>query len=381
MCIISDTYYVIITLINKSMKKTKLYEKHVQAGAKMVDFAGWDMPLHYGSQINEHKVVRSDAGIFDVSHMRFLTIQGVDAEGFMRRLICGDVASISENQGLYSCMLNENGGIIDDLIAYKIDNDNYHMVVNAGTAAKDLAWMHQQAGGMQVEIIENEDRSILALQGPKARDKFASAFPEHQAASALNKFHFTIIKDMFIARTGYTGEDGYEIVIPNEQAEDVWDRIIGAGFTPAGLGSRDTLRLEAGLSLYGNDLDEDHSPLASALSWTVNWNKDDDQPRDFIGKEALLKEKEAGIKHRLVGLYITTPGVLRAGSKAQTPEGEGVLTSGGFSPTLNHSIALARIPFAHKGGECQVNMRDKLIDARIIRPPFVKDGKASDKIV
>lgn len=363
------------------MKQTKLYNKHLQAGAKLVDFAGWDMPLHYGSQINEHKNVRSDAGIFDVSHMRFLSIIGSDAEAFLRSLICGDVKALDEMLGLYSCMLKDSGGIIDDLIAYKIGPNDYRMVVNAGTAAKDLEWMRKQAEAHQVDIEEHMDRSILALQGPQARAKFATAFPNYQVADELKRLHFTIIDDIFIARTGYTGEDGYEIVVPNDVAEEVWDKLLAVGFAPAGLGSRDTLRLEAGLSLYGNDLDEEHSPLASALSWTVNWNKDDDEERDFIGKQTLLKEKEEGIKHRLVGVYITTPGVLRSGAKVQMEEGEGVLTSGGFSPTLNHSIALARIPFAYKGDECQVEMRHKLVDARIVRPPFVKNGKASDKIV
>ena len=366
------------------MKRTKLNEKHKAAGAKLVDFAGWDMPLHYGSQINEHKNVRQDAGVFDVSHMRYLSISGKDATAFLRKLICGDVGTLSDNQGLYSCMLNENGGIIDDLIAYKIKDGDYRMVINAGTAAKDLAWMREQAAGMELELMENDASSILALQGPNARAKFLKIFPELKAADELQKFHFSVIEGWFIARTGYTGEDGYEVVVPNEMAEEIWDKLLAGGFAPAGLGSRDTLRLEAGLSLYGNDLDEENSPLASALGWTVNWGKnngDDAKERDFNGKQAMLKEKEAGVKHRIVGVYITTPGVLRAGAKVSTPEGDGKLTSGGFSPTLNHSIGLARIPFAHKGGECQVEMRDKMVDAKIIRPPFVKEGKPSEKLV
>ncbi len=367
------------------MKKTTLYDKHIQAGAKMVDFAGWDMPLHYGSQISEHKSVRSDAGIFDVSHMRFLTIGGEGATAFLRLLICGDVETLAEGQGLYSCMLNERGGIIDDLIVYKMDVGNYRMVVNAGTASKDIKWMREQLNALglsdKVTLNEHTDKNILALQGPNARDKFAKAFPEYSAANELSRFHFANYGDVFIARTGYTGEDGYEAVVADSVVNDFWDKLMAAGFAPAGLGSRDTLRLEAGLSLYGNDLDDEHSPLCSALGWTVNWNKDSAEPRDFIGRQALVQEKEAGVQQKIVGIYITTPGVLRSGTVVQTPEGEGVLTSGGFSPTLNHSVALGRIPFAHKGDECSVVMRDKEVAAKIVRPPFVKDGKASEKII
>ncbi|MBE8182735.1 MAG: glycine cleavage system aminomethyltransferase GcvT [Candidatus Portiera sp.] len=369
------------------MKKTTLYDKHIEASAKMVDFAGWGMPLHYGSQISEHKSVRSDAGIFDVSHMRFLSIGGEDATAFLRLLICGDVQTLIDGQGLYSCLLTEQGGIIDDLIVYKINSNDYRMVVNAGTATKDIAWMEKQLNALgfagKVTLSEHNDKNILALQGPNACAKFAAAFPEYAAAQELDKFHFASYADgdVFVARTGYTGEDGYEVVISDSVVIDFWDKLMASGFVPTGLGCRDTLRLEAGMSLYGNDLDEEHSPLSSALSWAVHWNKDAAEPRDFIGKNHLLQEKEAGVQQKIVGIYMTTPGVLRSGTKVTTEQGEGVLTSGGFSPTLNHSIALARIPFAHKGSECSLTIRDKEVAAKIVRPPFVKDGKANEKMI
>ena len=362
------------------MKRTFLYDKHIEQGAKIVDFAGWDMPLHYGSQISEHKSVRNDAGIFDVSHMRYLSIQGEDATSFLRLIICGDVATLCAGKGLYSCMLNELGGIIDDLIVYMVGDNDYRLVINAGTAANDIAWMKQNIASKSVSITEHQDMCILALQGPNARDKFSAIFPQYAAAAELKRFHFAVVDDVFIARTGYTGEDGYEIVVSQDKAAQHWDALLQGGFAPAGLGCRDTLRLEAGLSLYGMDLDEKHSPLSSALSWTIHWDNNVDDAREFIGKQALIQEKTDGIKEKIIGLYMIKPGVIRSGNTVITDVGEGTITSGSFSPTLGYSIALARVPAASSSADYNVEIRGERIEVGVVRPPFVKNGKPNEKI-
>jgi len=359
-------------------QRTPLYQQHLAAKAKMVDFAGWDMPIHYGSQIEEHHQVRNDAGMFDVSHMVVLDLKGVDCQPFLRRLLANDVARITTpGKALYSCMLNTNGGVIDDLIVYFMRDDWYRMVVNAATRDKDLAWINAQAESENIDITERDDLAMIAVQGPNAREKTHNALgPAIEAARELKPFFAADCSgengELFVARTGYTGEDGYEIMLPAEQAAATWDALLKAGVKPIGLGARDTLRLEAGMNLYGQDMDEDVTPLESGLAWTVAFEPED---RIFIGRNRLDKQKAGGIDKKLVGLILEDRGVLRPHMKVVTNEGEGEVTSGSFSPTLGKSIAMARIPFTSEQ-QCQVEIRGKLLKARIVQYPFARNGKA-----
>lgn len=354
--------------------RTPLYQQHQAAGAKLVDFAGWDMPLHYGSQLDEHHKVRQDAGMFDVSHMAVVDIKGADAKPFLRRLVANDVERLQQGKALYTCMLNEQGGVIDDLIVYYCTPEYYRVVVNAGTRNKDLAWMQQQAQGFTVNITERTDLAMLAIQGPQARNKAAQVFDaaQREAVSQLKPFHYAEDKGWFIARTGYTGEDGFEIILPAVAAPALWQALQKAGVSPCGLGARDTLRLEAGLNLYGSDMDETTTPLESNLAWTVALNPAD---RQFIGRAALEQQQQQGVPQCLVGLVLEERGVLRNHQKVIAEGvGEGEITSGGFSPTLGCAIALARVP-SNIGSHCHVMVRDKLLPVRVIKPPFVRNGK------
>ncbi len=357
---------------------TPLYAQHLAAGAKIVDFAGWEMPIHYGSQLEEHHQVRNDAGMFDVSHMVVLDLTGSGATSFLRYLLANDVARIqTPGKALYSCLLNERGGVIDDLIIYFMADDWYRMVVNAATREKDLAWIRQQAEGYEVEIRERDDLAMIAVQGPNARDKAHIALGASiDAARELKPFFAADCNDskgdLFVARTGYTGEDGYEIILPAGQAGATWDALLATGVKPIGLGARDTLRLEAGMNLYGQDMDENTSPLEAGLSWTVAFTPED---RDFIGRAALARQKADGPANKLVGLILEDRGILRAHQKIITEHGEGETTSGSFSPTLGKSIALARIPAATTG-HCQVEIRGKQLAARIVKYPFARNGKS-----
>lgn len=357
-------------------KRTPFYELHLKANAKIVDFAGWDMPLHYGSQIKEHHQVRLHAGLFDVSHMGIVDLDGIDATLYLRRLLANNVDRLVNGKALYTCMLNEQGGVIDDLIVYKMADDFYRIVINAGTREKDLAWMRMQAESFQVKIVERTDLAMLAIQGPEVKDKVAQFLPPEQANTLLNlkPFTFAILNNWFVARTGYTGEDGYEIIFPGEESAKLWHALLVAGISPCGLGARDTLRLEAGLNLYGSDMDESVTPLESNLAWTVIM---DPQERTFIGREALEKQAQQGIKRRLVGLVLEGPGIIRNHQKVMIEgDGEGEVTSGGYSPTLEKSIALARVSSeAEIGATCSVEIRQKQIKAQVIKPPFVRHGK------
>ncbi len=354
---------------------TPLYQQHLAAKAKMVDFAGWEMPIHYGSQLEEHHQVRRDAGMFDVSHMVVLDLAGPAVTDFLRHLLANDVARLNTSPGraLYSCMLNERGGVIDDLIVYFMDDNGYRMVVNAATRDKDLAWIAQQAAAFEVSIRERDDLAMIAVQGPNARDKTAKALGEALApAMVLKPFFATMCGDeLFVARTGYTGEDGFEIMLPAAQAGNVWKALLTAGVAPIGLGARDTLRLEAGMNLYGQDMDEDTSPLEAGLAWTVAFEPTE---RNFIGRAALEAQHEAGPARKLVGLLLEGRGVLRAHQKVVTTAGEGETTSGSFSPTLGQAIALARVP-ATAGETCEVEIRGKRLPARIVKYPFVRRGQ------
>ena len=356
-------------------KKTPKHQKHVEAGAKIVDFGGWDMPLHYGSQKEEHHAVRRHAGMFDVSHMTIVDLHGERARDFLRYLLANDVARLQEQgKALYTCMLNEDGGVIDDLIVYFLGELQYRLIVNAATREKDLAWIHRQAQAFDVTIQERAELAMLAVQGPKARELAAPRIDAEwrQAALELKPFHGMEAGDFFIARTGYTGEDGWEIVMPAADAPSLWDRLVAAGVQPCGLGARDTLRLEAAMNLYGNDMDETVSPLESGLAWTVAWEPED---RDFIGRAALEKQRNDGSKRRFVGLLLEDKGVLRGHQRVVVDGiGEGEITSGGFSPTIGRSIALARVPAGNY--DCaQVDIRGKLLDVRIVKTPFVRNGQ------
>jgi aminomethyltransferase len=340
----------------------------------MVDFGGWDMPVHYGSQIEEHHAVRRDAGLFDVSHMQVVDIEGAGARAFLRLALANNVDKLAvPGKALYSCMLTEEGGVVDDLIVYFFREDWFRLVVNAGTAEKDIAWLAKlkDDAGAQVRITPRRDLAILALQGPKARERFAHAFAAHfLAARDLKPFNAVLHGDWMIARTGYTGEDGFEIVIPAAIAADTWQALTASGFRPAGLGARDTLRLEAGMNLYGQDMDEQVSPLDAGLAWTVDLAS----PRHFVGKAAL---EAGGSAFDFMGLLLTDAGgVLRAHQKVETAHGPGEITSGTFSPTLARSIALARLPKGVAVGDTvHVQVRDKKLAARVVKAPFVRNGK------
>lgn len=354
--------------------KTPLYENHQTAGAKIVDFAGWDMPLHYGSQIEEHHYVRKDAGMFDVSHMTIVDITGEEASEFLRYLLANDVAKLKNTgKALYSCMLNEEGGVVDDLIVYYLDTKRYRLVINSGTTEKDLIWLGKQSTQFDVQLNVRTDQCILAIQGPNAIEKSQSIFSPntYRAIQALKPFEALEYDNVCIARTGYTGEDGLEAMLPSEQAKQAWDKLLSAGVKPCGLGARDTLRLEAGMNLYGADMDETTSPLESNLSWTIAWEPED---RNFIGKQVLSAQR-GKTTMRMVGLILEGRGVLRNRQKIIVPDnGEGEITSGSFSPTLQHAIALARVP-KDIGDKCFVDIRGKQVPANVIKPPFVRKGK------
>jgi aminomethyltransferase len=355
--------------------KTPLYNEHLSAGAKIVDFAGWDMPIHYGSQVEEHHQVRTDAGMFDVSHMTIVDLTGVKVRAFLHLLIANNVDKLKPSQALYTCMLNAQGGVIDDLIVYFMGEQWFRLVVNAATRDKDLAWINRYAKSFEVQVTERAELAMIAVQGPQARAKVYQVLDTamRTAAQSLEPFYAANVGGMFIGRTGYTGEDGFEILLPDAQAADLWRALIKAGVKPVGLGARDTLRLEAGMNLYGADMDETTTPLESGLAWTVGWEP---AARPFIGRDVLDKQRAQGVQHKLVGLVLDEKGVLRNHQKVVVEGvGAGEITSGSYSPTLGKAIALARVP-AETGGTCMVEIRDKLIPARVVKPPFVRNGKS-----
>ncbi|WP_348677866.1 glycine cleavage system aminomethyltransferase GcvT [Alcanivorax profundi] len=356
--------------------RTALYDAHLAAGGKMVDFGGWDMPINYGSQIEEHHAVRQKAGVFDVSHMTVVEVAGSGARDYLRHLLANDVDRVAPGRALYSGMLNERGGVIDDLIVYKRDND-YRLVVNCATRETDLAWMEQHAGGFAVDIRERADLAMLAIQGPEARDITAGLLDgaRAEAVQALKVFGFAEDGEWMIARTGYTGEDGVEIMLPGADAVALWNQLLAAGVAPTGLGARDTLRLEAGMNLYGNDMDDSITPWEANMGWTLVLND-----RDFIGRQPLLNQQENG-HAELVGLVLEGKGVLRAHQTVLMPNGEeGEITSGTFSPTLGKSIALARLP-AGATGKVDVEIRNKRQPAQVVKAPFVRNGQAVYKAI
>ncbi len=356
-------------------RRTPLFELHRGLGARIVDFGGWDMPVQYSSQIEEHHAVRRAAGVFDVSHMCVIDLEGEKVRTFLQRLLANDVGRLHKSgKALYSCMLNEAGGVIDDLIVYFLTESFFRVVVNAGTRDKDLEWIRRHAQDFGVSVKERADFAMVAVQGPKARELAAKVIPASgvQPALALEPFFGTAVNGWFVARTGYTGEDGFEIMLPAAEAERVWRELNSLGVVSCGLGARDTLRLEAGMNLYGNDMDETTHPLESGLTWTVAFEP---ASRPFIGREALEAVRARGSGRKLVGLLLDDRGVLRSHQKVViTGVGEGEITSGTFSPTLERSIGFARVP-AGAGGNVQVDIRGKLLNAHIVKPPFVRNGK------
>jgi aminomethyltransferase len=367
------------------LNRTPLYDLHRAAGARMVDFGGWEMPLNYGSQIEEHHAVRRACGMFDVSHMRAIDFSGGASREFLRHLLANDVDRLAPGKALYSCLLRPDGGVIDDLIAYRLGAEAglagipYRLVVNAATALGDLAWMEQVrrergldgAGGMALQL--RADLALIAVQGPAARARVAQAVPQLAVAvQGLDVFCAAAVGEWFVARTGYTGEDGCEIALPAAQAPALWQALAAAGVVPCGLGARDTLRLEAGMNLYGNDMDATVSPLESGLAWTVDLRS----PRDFIGRTALERQRAGGPLRQFLGLKLLGRGVLRAHQAVQTPQGPGQITSGTFSPTMDCSIGLARLPAGVKpGDEVAVDLRSGPAPALVCRLPFVRQGK------
>ncbi|KOC89728.1 glycine cleavage system aminomethyltransferase GcvT [Winslowiella iniecta] len=359
-------------------QQTPLFEQHQACGARMVDFHGWMMPLHYGSQLDEHHAVRNDAGMFDVSHMTIVDLHGARTREFLRYLLANDVAKLTTpGKALYSGMLNASGGVIDDLIVYFMSEDYFRLVVNSATREKDLAWIGEHAAEFGVQLTERDDLALIAVQGPNAQQKAQTLLDDtqRQAIAGMKPFFGVQAGELFIATTGYTGEAGYEIALPVEQAADFWQQLLAAGVKPAGLGARDTLRLEAGMNLYGQEMDEGVSPLAANMGWTVSWEPAD---RDFIGREALESQREKGTD-KLVGLMMTEKGVLRNELPVRFSDDagnlhEGVITSGSFSPTLGYSIALARVP-AGIGEQAIVQIRNREMPVKVTKPVFVRSGK------
>ena len=406
-------------------KQTILNATHRAAGAKMVDFGGWDMPLHYGSQIEEHHAVRRDAGMFDVSHMTVVDLHGARCREFLRRLLANDIGKLKKpGKAIYSCMLNERGGVIDDLITYFLEENAgrgwpareagasataeakaspdmrrtgrvesaqdsadskkewFRVVVNAATRDKDLAWIEKQAAAFGVVVTERAELAMIAVQGPNARAKVLGLLhaDDREKADGLGKFAATEARGphdmpLFVARTGYTGEDGFEIIVPEPHAVALWNALGAAGVQPAGLGARDTLRLEAGMNLYGQDMDEDITPWEAGLAWTVS----QDPSRDFIGRAALEKQKSDGVPRELVGVVLEDKGVLRHGQRVVTPAGDGEILSGIFSPTLGKAIAFARVPAGAREG-LRADIRGRELPLRVVKYPFVRDGKPCDGI-
>jgi aminomethyltransferase len=364
--------------------KTPLHDICGAQGAKFIDFGGWDLPVSFGSQLEEHHAVRREAGVFDVSHMGIVDLDGEASRTLLRGLLANDVAKLTApGRALYSCMLRPTGGIIDDLIVYWRGAGAYRLVVNAGTRAKDIAWIREHAAPAGVSVRKRVELAMLAIQGPKALALTLPLLPAalRERAARLARFSAVEAGEWFVARTGYTGEDGFEVMLPASEAAPLWQSLTAAGVRPIGLGARDTLRLEAGLNLYGNDMDERHHPLESALEWTVAFEP---RERDFIGREPLEALRARAEHPLLVGLVLEERGVLRAHQRIVAPAGPsaaagaadaiGEVTSGTFSPTLNRSIGFARIARG-AGPGVQVDIRGKAHGARIVKPPFVREGR------
>lgn len=369
---------------NATIQKTILNDTHRALGARMVDFGGWDMPVHYGSQVDEHHLVRREAGMFDVSHMTVIDLHGTRTREFLRHLVANSVDKLKvAGKALYTCMLNEQGGVIDDLIIYYLGPDFFRLVVNASTRDKDLAWIRAQAEAFAVEATHRSDFALIAVQGPQARPLLLGLLrgSDRPVVDKLGRFAAVDAVSisgvpLFVARTGYTGEDGFEVALPQGEAVAFWNALLEAGVKPAGLGARDTLRLEAGMNLYGQDMDDTVSPYEAGLAWTVAL----DEGRDFVGRQVLEAQKAAGNARQLIGLVMDEKGVLRHGQKVLTANGEGEILSGTFAPTLGKAIAFARVP-AGEPGQVRVDIRGKEVPVRVVKFPFVREGQAQPGVL
>jgi aminomethyltransferase len=357
-----------------SLNRTPLYDRHVAAGAKLADFYGWELPVHYGSQVEEHHQVRNDVGLFDVCHMNIVDIEGPGAEAFLRHLLANDVARLkTPGKALYSCMCNEDGGVVDDLIVYRMNERWFRTILNAATHDKDLDWLSQHIDGYDCLLRERTDLGLLAVQGPRGREVALRALGERGAFAAdLKPFVAGAEGDLFVGRTGYTGEDGFEIGVPIAEIPALWDSLVEEGAAPVGYGARDTLRLEAAMALYGHEMDENVSPLEAGLGWTVAWEPEE---REFIGRLALEGQRDAGVPRVQIGLVLEGRGVLREGQTVHCGEAEGVITSGTFSPTLGRASALARVPAGSSEGPWEVAIRNRRMPARVVKPPFARNGE------
>lgn len=355
--------------------KTPIHASHLALGARMVDFHGWEMPLHYGSQLEEHQSVRKQAGMFDVSHMTVVDVLGAGGRQFLRKLLANDVDQLEHTgRALYTCMCNEHGGVLDDLIVYLRASDNYRLVLNSATRQSDLQWIRNKIHGFAAGLQERSELAMIAIQGPKAIEMATSILTPAQtdAVLTLAPFECVDLDNWFIARTGYTGEDGLEIIVPQEHSVELWSNLLNIGIKPCGLAARDTLRLEAGMLLYGQDMDEASTPLESSLGWTVKWEPSD---RHFIGMGALLSQKQQGLKRKLIGLTLQEKAIMRSGQKVLVADQlDGVITSGSYSPTLGYSIALARVPITD-AKTVQVEIRGKWYTAPVVQPRFIKNGR------
>lgn len=356
-------------------KHTPLYDQHIACGAHTVDFHGWIMPLHYGSQLNEHHAVRQAVGLFDISHMTIVDVQGSDAREFLRLVLANDVARMSQpGSAQYTLMLNNNGGVVDDLIVYFLAENLYRLIFNAATRDRDLDWLNSHKTGFDINFEARDDLALLSLQGPQATDKLKAILPPPQLLDviALKPFCCRQFGEWFVATTGYTGEKGFEIALPATQVIDTWETLIDAGIQPVGLGARDTLRLEAGMNLYGQEMDEQTSPFAANLAWTIAWQPTE---RQFIGREAAEQLKQTNTQ-QLVGLIMSERGVMRAGMPVSfNSDNDGFITSGAFSPTLGCSIALARAPI-EVNKHARLDIRGRKMQVRVTRPAFVRHGQS-----
>lgn len=347
------------------MKKTYLNEFHAENNGNLVDFSGWEMPINYGSQINEHNEVRANVGIFDVSHMAVFDFYGDNQIEFLRQLIPNDVNKILDSKrALYSPLLNENGGILDDLIVYHLGDKNFRIISNCATREQNNAWFKEKSKAFNVEVKFQEDASIIAIQGPNSQKVLSTIYDLN-----LKNFHIYQDDEVMIARTGYTGELGFEIISDQSKGLELWNYLIKEGVKPIGLAARDTLRLEAGLNLYGSDMTVENHPYESNLRWTVDHN---DLKRSYIGKSAILDKVEA--KKELIGFYTEERGVLRAGTRVYFDGGEGLITSGTWSPTFKKNIGFCRVDTNHHNSG-RALLRDKEINLHFCKTNFLKHLK------
>ena len=354
------------------MNKTALNNAHIELGAKMVNFSHWEMPISYTSLIEEHHAVRNTAGIFDVSHMSVFDFKGGDQVAFFEKIFANDIKKIcNDDKAIYGALLNEEGGILDDLIIYHA-NEKFRLVSNCSTREQNRQWYEKHAVEFGVEVVERSDMGILAIQGPDALSKILSIDGINPQVNNLQSFGCMFDGDKLYARTGYTGEDGLEIIVPSEDINQFWDQALKLGCTPIGLGARDTLRLEAGLNLYGNDMTIENHPYESNLGWTIDMT---DENRQFIGKQALLSIDQSK-SQKIVGIILRDKGVLRSGYEVIHNEGKGVVLSGSYSPTLQSSIGLARVDQGYKK-DGKVMIRNKMLNIDFVSPRFIERGKIS----